>query len=306
MNKLKLFISVGICGILFTGCGFIAELFGKSSSKSKTTSSSSTATTRQVERGSNCVPADLMDRLVTYSSTGYTIYTKGYDEFFGWYSSKTICNDFMIDSYNEVIKQTKQLPTNIDEEQKLSKEWAYCNIMPKWLESKLNEYIEQNKNSDAEYVNASKFKESWQDKFSAGHSMYMPNEGLAVVAERRTRELQGKNAKDVTLGITDCFAYKGAIKAIENDLIDLGGGKKAKCADLSWKDAKKCLDYFDSAYDKTYKTKEKEVVAKIKAIRLKQERESYEKKNKKQFVESALILWVNLWDQGELSAIRRI
>lgn len=280
MNKLILFIGVGICGILFTGCSFIADLFGTSSSKSKTTSSSSTATTRQVERGSNCVPADLMDRLVTYSSTGCTIYTKGFDEFFGWYRSKTICNDFMIDSYNEVIKQTKQLPTNIVEEEKLSKEWAYCNNMPKWLNTKLNEYIEQNKNSDAEYVSASELKESWQYKLF-GQSMYMPNECLAVVAEAKTRNLQGKNPNDVTLGIVDCFAYKGAIKAIENDLIDLGNGKKAKCADLGWKDAKKCLDYFDSVYDKTYKAKEKEVVAKIKAIKLKEKRESYEKQNKK-------------------------
>ena len=222
-----------------------------------------------------CTPSDLKDRLWSYSNSAIG-YSKYYDELFQWDKNRTetICNEFMLNSYNEVIKQTKQLPTSIAEEKELHNKWAYCDIMPKWLEPKLNEYIEQNKNDDKAYIEASKFKEVWQEKLGGGHSTYNVNvlnkSGIHIFAVREHIKR-----------ITDCFATKAATKAIENDLIDLGNGKKAKCADLSWNDAQKCLDYFNSVYDKTYKVKEKEVIKKIDAINLKIERKQYKKQNKK-------------------------
>lgn len=135
--------------------------------------------------------------------------------------------------------------------------------MPFWLETKLDEYISQNKGDDIEYINASKFKGAWNGKLT-GTNKYVWGDFLRNDIGR----------------MSNCVATKTAIQAIENDLIDLGNGKKAKCADLSYDDAPKCLSYFVSVYDKTYKDKEKELKAEQKEINIKKERMKYEKINR--------------------------
>lgn len=81
--------------------------------------------------------------------------------------------------------------------------------------------------------------------------------------------------------MSNCVATKTAIQAIENDLIDLGNGKKAKCDELSYDDAPKCLDYFISVYNKVYKDKKSELYAEQKEIDIKKERKKYEKRNQR-------------------------
>ena len=235
-----------------------------------------------------CTPIDLKERLASYTTTSSELlfsgitrkttrnYSNYYDEPFEW-RNEAVCNDFLLHSYNEAIKKAKKLPTSFAEEEEFAKEWLYCNTMPKWLNKNLDEYISQNKDNDIEYVNASKFKESWQNKLD-GNSSFERLRGWGALASLKVAQLQGKEAD---FGITSCFANRKALKAIENDLIDLGNGKKAKCADLSYKDAPKCLAHFNSVYNKTYKAKEKEVMDSIKAMQLKIERLEYEKKNKK-------------------------
>ena len=254
MNKLRLFIGVGICGILFSGCSFIDSLLG-------TGSSSSTSTARQVERGSDCVPADLMDRLVTYSSRGNTIYTKAFDNSFKDIVDESKCDEWGIEHYKEVVSKEKYLPLTWELEEKLRDKWNICNAMPKWLETKLNEYIEQNKNDDKAYIEASKFKESWQtdNRFNGEATYFTYNELIKGESLAKRKSV--------------CKAIKIAKKAIENDLIDLGGGKKAKCADLSYKDAKKCQSHFDSVYNSAYKKIKSEIDIQL-------ERKKYEQKNK--------------------------
>lgn len=266
MSKLKLLISVGICGILFTGCGFF-DMF------------SSEIKYRKTSKADDCIPSDLMKRLANkryyYSLSSY----KSSEEHFEHYSNErygkifvdyrydgtgtTKCYDLVIESYNEALKNAKTLPTKISEELAFEKKWLVCDAMPFWLETKLDEYISQNKGDDIEYINASKFKGAWNGKLT-GKNKYVWGDFLRNDIGR----------------MSNCVATKAAIKAIENDLIDLGNGKKAKCADLSYDDAPKCLSYFVSVYDKTYKDKEKELKAEQKEINIKKERMKYEKINR--------------------------
>lgn len=273
MNKLKLFISVGICGILFTGCGFFDSLFGTTSSSSKSNSkvvssnsdSSSSASnskmaSAQKEQEQSCTPADLKERLLSYKSGGVS-YDTYYDESFKENNKK--CNQWLIDSYNEAIKKAKSLPTTFEEEEKFANEWYYCDAMPEWLNIKLKGYIEQNKDNDVEYIRASKFRETWQGRLSGKSSLVI-----------NTKMFVSRSLADTDEHIiADCFASKKAREAIENDLIDLDNGKKAKCANLSYKDSRKCLNRFDSVYNKVYKATKQE-------LKIKKERELYEQKNK--------------------------
>lgn len=268
MSKLRLFISVGICGILLTGCGFF-DMFSSEMNYSLSVED-------------RCIPKDLVERLADkryydgfktfYQSpeNNFEHYAKRYGKIFRDDRYDDImfkCDDLVKGYYNEAIKKytdfSIKLPTNIKEELELEKEWFICDKMPLWLEAKLDEYIEQNKNDDIAYINASKFKGAWNGKLSD--------------------ELEYKSGPDRTIRyiqISRCIATKTAIQAIENDLIDLGNGKKAKCADLSYDDAPKCLSYFVSVYDKTYKDKEKELKAEQKEINIKKERMKYEKINR--------------------------
>lgn len=222
MNKLRLFIGVGLCSILFTGCGFVNDLFhtGK------------VEVAEQVEKAKDCIPADLKDRISNRRHYKYALNDelnknfatayKRYKVIFSDMSNdgKSKCYDLVTESYNEAIKKAKTLPTSIEEERAFEKEWNICDKMPEWLETKLNSYVSQNE------AGASNFKKNWQDWFS-GKALYV--------------------------NMQKCIATKKATQAIENDLIDLGSGKKAKCADLNYKDAPKCLAHFESTYNKTYK-----------------------------------------------------
>lgn len=271
MSKLRLLISVGICGVIFSGCGFFEYVFGSKSDKS--------VESDEIQYGTiDCVPSDLVKRLAskkyydgvkTYKTPEQQFkdyierYTKIFDDYRYNGTGITKCYDLVIESYNEALKNVKTLPTNIKEEMWFEREWLVCDAMPFWLETKLDEYISQNKGDDIEYINASKFKGAWNGKLT-GTNKYVWGETLRNDIGR----------------ISNCVAYKTAIKAIENDLIDLGNGKKAKCADLSYDDAPKCLSYFVSVYDKTYKDKEKELKAEQKEINIKKERMKYEKINR--------------------------
>ena len=266
MSKLRLLI-VGLCGVLFSGCGFF-DIFSSEIKYKKTSIAL------------DCVPSDLMKRL---ADKRYYYGLQSYrtpEEQFLYYTNThfikifnddrydgtgiTKCDDLVIGYYNEALKNTKTLPTNIKEELEFEREWLVCDKMPLWLENKLDEYIEQNKNDDIAYINASKFKGAWNGKLSD--------------------EVKYKYGSDITIRyihMSRCVATKAAIKAIENDLIDLGNGKKAKCADLSYDDAPKCLDYFISVYDKAYKAKKSELDAEQKEIDIKKERKRYEERNKR-------------------------
>ena len=266
MSKLRLLI-VGLCGVLFSGCGFF-DIFSSEIKYKKTSIAL------------DCVPSDLMKRL---ADKRYYYGLQSYrtpEEQFLYYTNThfikifndnryddtgiTKCYDLVIESYNEAVKNAKTLPTTIKEELEFEREWLVCDKMPLWLENKLDEYIEQNKNDDIAYINASKFKGAWNSKLSNTYK---------YVAKGTTI-----NGNSVML---NCVATKAAIKAIENDLIDLGNGKKAKCADLSYDDAPKCLDYFISVYDKAYKVKKSELDAEQKEIDIKKERKRYEERNKR-------------------------
>lgn len=272
MNKLKLFVSVGICGILFTGCGMFEDMF------------SSEIKYRKTSKADDCIPSDLIKRLANKRYYDNLSSYKTPVEHFEHYSNKrygkifvdyryegtgtTKCYDLLVESYNETIKKyadlSIKLPTNIKEEIAFEKEWLVCDKMPFWLETKLDEYISQNRGDDIAYINASKFKGVWNGKLT--------NSNKYVWGDEFLRNDIGRMA--------NCVAYKTAIQAIENDLIDLGNGKKAKCADLSYDDAPKCLNYFVSVYDKTYKDKEKELKAEQQEIRIKKERMKYEQINR--------------------------
>ena len=291
MNKLKLFIiSVGICSILFTGCGFFEGIFSDKSDKIEY---------RKASVRYKCIPEDLVERLankkyydgfmrdgdVRFDSpeANFKYYTERYAEIFkddrydG--TGTTKCDDLVTGYYNEAIKKytdfSIKLPTNIKEEMELEKEWFICDKMPFWLETTLDEYISQNKGDDTAYINASKFKGAWSDKLggervgTAGRMGGSGNKLYILLAVSNTNESMAK-----------CVATKTAIKAIENDLIDLGGGKKAKCSDLSYKDAQKCLNYFTSVYNKAYKDKKSELDAEQKEIDIKKERKKYEQINR--------------------------
>lgn len=272
MSKIRLLIGVGICGILLTGCGFFEYVFGSKSNKS--------VESDEIQYGTiDCVPSDLVKRLAskkyydgvkTYQSPKqqFDNYIKRYTKIFDDYrydgTGITKCYDLVIEAYNEVLKNAKTLPTNIGEELAFEKEWLVCDKMPLWLENKLDEYIEQNKNDDIAYINASKFKGVWNGKLTDSN-----------------KYVWGETLRNDIGRISNCVAYKAAIKAIENDLINLGNGKKAKCADLSYDDAPKCLDYFISVYDKAYKDKKSELDAEQKEIRIKRERMKYEQINRR-------------------------
>lgn len=260
MNKLKLFISVGICSILFIGCGF-EGMFGVGQIK--------------YTEGANCIPADLKERIANRSyypflskmtpEESFLLLHGYYEELFAdiRYKSKWKCYDDLVESYNETIKKTKKLPTSIDEDNELRKQWSVCNKMPEWLETKLNGYISQNE------AGASNLKKKWQlwlgsdipynkvdckiDKVIMNRSIHVEKSSIYDTKVSCSSEYK-KNEYSTILAVDKCSATKKAIQAIENDLIDLGNGKKAKCADLSYKDAQKCLAHFKSTYSKLYCT----------------------------------------------------
>ena len=214
-----------------------------------------------------CVPANLKQRLRTYStkSSNYS-YEKYYDKFFDLGNKK--CDKELIDIYREAIKNAKELPTSIDEEKELANEWLFCGAMPKWLEATLDKYIKQNENIDTEYIQASKFKESWQENLKG--NLRIKDLGFVYGYIGRSISFGGNDTKEHAY----CTANKKALKVIENDYIDLGNGKKAKCKDLSWGDAKKCMNYFNSVHNKVYDDTKRQ-------LDIKKEREEYEQKNKK-------------------------
>ncbi len=269
MNKLRLLISVGLCGILFSGCGFFDGFFSNKSDEND-----------EIQYGTiDCVPSDLVKRLAskkyydgvkTYQTPEQQFknyierYTKIFDDYRYNGTGITKCYDLVIEAYNEALKNAKTLPTNIKEEMWFERKWLVCDAMPLWLENKLDEYIEQNKNDDIAYINASKFKGMWNGKLTDSN-----------------KYVWGETLRNDIGRISNCVAYKAAIQAIENDLIDLGNGKKAKCADLSYDDAPKCLSYFISVYDKAYKDKESELNDEQKEIRIKRERKKYEQINRR-------------------------
>lgn len=271
MNKLKLLLSVGICGVVFSGCflfGDITEVFGD---EIKYTKNSKT----------RCVPDDMLKRLANkkyydrYKYGRSTVndnfsdesnrYGKIFNDDMYEGTGMTKCYDLVTQSYNEAIKNATKLPTDMNEERVFEKEWLICDNMPQWLESKLFEYINQNKDDDLAYIDASNFRVSWHRTLTSDIS-YVWSETL-------------KNAEHT---MARCVANKTAIKAIENDLIDLGNGKKAKCADLSYDDAPKCLAYFKVVYDKTYNAKKKELKALDDELEIKRVRLKHEKQNRQQ------------------------
>lgn len=272
MSKLRLLISVGICGVIFSGCGFFESMFSSKIEYKKSYD--------------DCVPNDLSDRLANKDYYEPLNSYKSPEALFLKYSNErynkifqdsrydgtgtTKCYDLLIESYNEAIKKyndySVKVSTNIKEEMAFENEYIVCNKMPSWLEKKLNEYISQNRSDDIAYINASKFKGAWNGKLD-GEQKFIYRNNFAGTFEN-TNMLMAR-----------CFAYKVAIKAIENDLIDLGNGKKAKCVDLSYDDAPKCLDYFISVYDEAHKSKRSELDAEQKEIDIKKERKKYEKRN---------------------------
>ena len=152
MNKLRLFIGVGICSILFTGCGFFDSLFG------------TTKQTSSVQEA-DCRPQDLKDRLDKYykekdSTLEATAYINSY---FVDDKDKTKCDKEVIDRYNKIIKEQKSLPTTYAEERILMGKLRYCDKMPDWLPKALDENINQNKDSDKKYIEARDLKEWWEN-----------------------------------------------------------------------------------------------------------------------------------------------
>lgn len=218
----------------------------------------------QLKGTSGCTPTDLKARLMTY---GYSDY---YEASFQASNSKNSgCNKWLISEYNEAVKNAKTLPTTFEEEKAFEKEWLICDAMPKWLEENLDKYIRQNRDNDVEYVSASKFKEKWQDKLS-GKAMLVTNKNVYQFTVFGPGLLDNSNEAVVA----HCLAKKKARAAIENDYINLGSGKKAKCKDLSWSDSYQCMNHFNDVYDKIYKETKEE-------LDIKREREKYEKQNKK-------------------------
>ena len=274
MNKLRLFLSIVICGVVFSGCSFFDDFFVKPFSDE----------IKYIQDIPNdaCIPDDMMKRLAKKSyyegyyqnkkfkydwEKEFVYVTNDYGKIFSDDRYKDTgthkCYDLVTQSYNEAIKNATKLPTNIKEELEFAEEWLVCDNMPKWLESKLFEYINQNKGNDLAYINASNFKVSWSKQLTGDYKYVW---GSLLTNDR------GRMA--------NCVAKKAAIKAIENDLIDLGNGKKAKCADLSYNDAPKCLAYFEAVYDKTYKAKKKELDAEEDALEIKRVRLKHEKQNR--------------------------
>ena len=214
----------------------------------------------QLKNAGGCTPADLRLRLMTYESKGED-YSNYYENAFKE-GNTSECNKWLVSAYNETIRNTKNLPITFEEEKAFEKEWLICDAMPKWLETNLDKYIRQNRDNDVEYVRASKFKEKWQGKLTGKSSL--------VTNSRGSRYSHIVN----DAGAADCLAKRKAKAAIENDYINLGNGKKAKCKDLSWSESKQCMNHFDDVYDKIYKETKDE-------LDLKRERERYEEINKK-------------------------
>lgn len=172
MNKLKLFIGVGICGILFTGCGFFDSLFG---------TTKQTNSVQKVEKVEvDCRPQDFKDRLDKYykekDSTlaeaekalsripNFTDISKYplYNSYFVDANDKTKCDKEVIDRYNKIIKEQKSLPTTYAEEKILMSKLRYCDKMPDWLHKALDENINKNKDSDKKYIEARDLKKMWE------------------------------------------------------------------------------------------------------------------------------------------------
>lgn len=280
MSKLRLLVSVGICGVVFSGCGFFSDLFGLNDKKD----------IPSITKKLVCHPQDLKERLDSYySSDKYRSedianFTNEMSDFFKD-SDNDKCDEWILTRYNEVVKAKQKMPTNFIVEILFTDEWVTCNAMPKWLKSKLDEYIKQNKNDDKAFIEASKFKEKWETttRFNgkAKYYDYWVFSGKYTfdyeVYEEQTGDYTYNNWQRKRPSLAErqmsCKSIKIAQNAIENDLIDLGNGKKAKCADLSYKDAPKCLEHFDSVYQTAYNKAKDE-------YDIKQERKKYEKKNK--------------------------
>lgn len=113
MDKLKLFIGVGICGVIFSGCGFFTE-WGNDvkdtwSGKSK-----------------DCVPSDFKERVAKYKEqykNDDDMYPKvasmdrtsmfNQQKSFNTYAP--LCSKYMPIAYNEIIKEDGA-PKSYDEE----------------------------------------------------------------------------------------------------------------------------------------------------------------------------------------------
>ena len=171
MNKLKLFIGVGLCGTLFTGCGFFDSLFGT------TKQTSSVQKTEKVEV--DCRPQDLKERLdkyykendstlaeaAKYLPKNFTDISKYpfFNNYFVDANDKTKCDKEVIDRYNKIIKEQKSLPTTYAEEKILMSKLRYCDKMPDWLSKALDENINKNKDSDKKYIEARDLKKLWEN-----------------------------------------------------------------------------------------------------------------------------------------------
>ena len=227
MSKLKLLVGVGICGALFSGCA-VGDIFGGLFGVGTIQYADATKDKK------DCIPTDLKERIGSRSHYSYStdnIYNKQFLQYYTHYKAIFIedggkCNDLAIASYNEAVKNAKKLPNNIKEEENFEKEWNVCVKMPEWLETKLDGYIAQNKGNDKVYTEALKLKTDWNEWIGKSHS----------------------------LAAKQCRAGKTALQAIESESIDLGSGKKAKCADLSYKDASKCLAHYKTAYFNYFKS----------------------------------------------------
>lgn len=142
MNKLKLFIGVGICGVLFSGCGFFDSLFGKSELV-------------------GCVPRDMMERIEVYKQSfanDRERYKKGSaysnvlefeneikndfeikdsEEIMSSGYARITCYGNLINTYKSVI-QKEEIPKSYEEEKELfNKVWQKTKQLEKEEEEAL-------------------------------------------------------------------------------------------------------------------------------------------------------------------------
>lgn len=170
MDKLKLFIGVGICGILFTGCEFFDGLFGTSSMQT-----------------TDCRPQDLKNRLDKYYKENDSLLQKQLDYITArsklkeytlakyWFNidfvdtnDKTKCDEAVINRYNKIIKEQKSLPTAYAEEKILMGKLRYCDKMLDWIPKALDDNINKNKDSDKKYIEARDLKKIWEGFLNGG------------------------------------------------------------------------------------------------------------------------------------------
>ena len=124
MSKLKLLVSVGICGVLFGGCGFFTD-WGEDVKNIWTKPNE--AETTKIE---DCVPSDLKERVAKYVEqykNDDDMYPKArnlqvevgsqFNKQVGHSSYSAECSKYMPIAYNEIIKENG-IPKSYDEEVK--------------------------------------------------------------------------------------------------------------------------------------------------------------------------------------------